>query len=193
MKKMVISAAVLLGLLFLLQLILGQSPSLRNYEFFPDMARSFAYSSQSANPHFANGRTQQPPVPGTIARGLLPLGFGPSEEESIRAGDELSNPFTPSDSEPGTGIDLERGKAVYEVYCRVCHGAGGQGGGPVVLRGYPAPASLLADNARNMQDGQIFHIISLGYRNMPAYGPLIDRTDRWHTIGYLRTLQENQP
>ncbi|MCG8606131.1 cytochrome c [bacterium] len=188
MKKLITVALILVGGLFLLDVILGQDPHRRNLDFSPDMAMSVAYKAESPNPHFANGQTQQNPVSGTIARGFKPLHFGGTVEESVRAGQELANPF----DEP-TARELERGKNMYEIYCQVCHGAGGQGNGPVTRRGYPPPASLLLDNARNMKDGQIFHIITYGYKNMPAYAGQLERDDRWLTIAHVRKLQEPQP
>lgn len=154
----------------------------------PDMVISAAYKSESPNPYFLNGRTQQNPAPGSIARGFKPLNFGASVEESVRAGEELSNPFASQNE-----TDLDRGGKMYQVYCQVCHGAGGEGNGPVTRRGYPPPPSLLLDNARNMKDGQIFHIITNGYKNMPSYGAQIARQDRWLTVSYIRKLQETQP
>ncbi len=64
-----------------------------NYEFLPEMKRSPAYDAFSQNPNFANHRTLQTPVPGTIARGTLPLHFAPTKEDALRAGEQLSNPY----------------------------------------------------------------------------------------------------
>ncbi|MFQ5627575.1 MAG: c-type cytochrome [bacterium] len=188
MRKLIIFAIISIGGMLLLELIFGQSPDKRNFEFSPDMARSVAYKAQSPNPFFASGFTQQAPVESTIARGYLPFRYGASVEESIRAGDELKSPF---DAE--NPADLKRGQHLYQTFCQVCHGAGGAGDGPVARRGFPPPPSLLLDNARNMQDGQIFHIITFGFKNMPAYAAQIERADRWHVIAYIRKLQENQP
>lgn len=185
---MIAATIVIVAGLFLLDLVLGQKTDRRSLEYLPDMARSFAYKAESPNPHFANGQTQQNPVIGTVARGLKPLHFGSSVEESKRAGEELSNPFGGQTSE-----SLDRGKKMYQVYCQPCHGAGGQGDGPVAKRGYPAPPSLLLDNARSMKDGQLFHIITYGYKNMPSYNAQIERPDRWFTVAYVRKLQETQP
>lgn len=44
-----------------------------NYEFLPNMKRSAASNAYSANAVFQDGRTMQTPVPGSIARGDLPL------------------------------------------------------------------------------------------------------------------------
>ncbi len=64
-----------------------------NIEFLPNMVHSPAYHAYAANPVFANGRTLQAPVPGTIPRGDLPLYYTASKEDAVRAGLELKNPF----------------------------------------------------------------------------------------------------
>ena len=64
--------------LLLLQWILGPVSEKRNWEMFPDMARSAAYGSQSSSPYFADGMTQRQPESGTIARGHMPFRFGSS-------------------------------------------------------------------------------------------------------------------
>ncbi len=188
MKKFIVLTIFFVAGLFVLDQILGQDPNRRNLDFSPDMAQSVAHKSESPNPYFVNGQTQQNPVPGTIARGFKPLPFGSSVEESVRAGEQLFYPFDQQDP-----ADLERGKRMYQIYCQVCHGAGGQGDGPVTKRGYPPPPSLLLENARNMKDGQIFHIITNGYKNMPSYRSQIERRERWLTVAYVRKLQEIQP
>lgn len=188
MKRLLVLAVIFVGCLFLLDIILGQDPQRRNLEFLPDMVSSFAYKAESPNPHFASGTTQQNPVPGTIARGFRPLQYGDSVEEGIRAGRELQSPY---DEENPANSEL--GEQLYKTYCQVCHGAGGLGDGPVTRRGYPPPASLLLDNARNMMDGQMFHIISKGYKNMPSYGAQIEHGQRWHIVAYVRQLQASQP
>ncbi|NOY06434.1 MAG: cytochrome c [Chlorobi bacterium] len=190
MKKYVLATVLLggfIGTLFLAAKYLGVEPDRLNYEYFPDMARNFAYKAQSPNPFFRNGRTEQRPVEGAIARGFMPLHYGLSEEEAKRAGRELRNPFK-SDST----ANLERGKRVYEIYCGTCHGAAGDGKGLVVQHGYPAPPSLLLENARAIEDGRMFYIITYGFKNMPAYGSQVAHDDRWYVINFIRQLQENQ-
>ncbi len=118
----------------------------------------------------------------------MPLQFGPSAEEASRAGEELENPYVRGD--PNL---MERGHRVYQTYCQVCHGADGKGSSPVTRRGFPPPPSLLEEQARTMKDGQMFHIVTFGNKNMPAYAGLIDTPDRWLSILYLRTLQKLEP
>lgn len=157
----------------------------RNFEYFPNMARSPRYNGFAPNPNFPDGKTLQQPVPGTIPRGFHPLHFVATQEDAIRAGEELQNPLAPSD-----GRAMQRGESVFANFCQLCHGAGGRGDGPVALRGFPAPPSLLADKARNLKDGQIFHILSLGQGNMPSYAAQVSQEDRWRVILYVRKLQE---
>ena len=182
--KTIITGAVLIVIgLFILERILGQDAGERSYIYFDDMYQSVAFKEQSENPHLAQGVTQQSPPDGTIPRGYTPLHYGIEEEELARAGSELVSPLTDSDIDPGRGQD------VYRIYCQVCHGAGGVGDGPVVSKGYPPPTSLLAQVAQGRSDGEIFHIITYGFKNMPDYAVQVEQDDRWQVIAFIRQLQ----
>lgn len=155
-----------------------------NVEFMPDMVHSAAYESFESNPHFADGKTLREPVAGTIPRGFRPLHYGATPEERIRAGREMKNPFLPAEREA-----LNRGAVVYQNVCVPCHGASGRGDGPVSKKGFPPPASLVADKAIQLQDGEIFHIVTYGQNNMPAYAAQLDPEDRWKVVLHVRSLQ----
>lgn len=161
------------------------SASRPNYEYLPEMAHSPAFKSFTENPNWPDRKTLQAPVPGTLTRDAAPLHYGPSPEEAVRAGRELRNPFSANDP-----AALERGRAVWTAFCQPCHGAGAIGDGPVALRGYPAPPNLLTGKAVQYPDGQIFHIVTYGQRNMPGYAVQIAPEDRWKVILYVRSLQE---
>lgn len=156
-----------------------------NYEFLPEMAHSPRYNAFSPNPHLPGGMTQQPPIPGTIPRGFLPLHYQATPEDALRAGNELKNPFS-----YGDGRALDRGMFVYVNYCQTCHGPLGLGDGTVTQRGFPAPLSLIAPHAVEMKDGQMFHIVTYGQKNMPSHAAQISREDRWRVILYVRSLQK---
>lgn len=155
-----------------------------NLEFLPEMVRSIPYDSFSPNPNFRDGKTLQPPVPGTIPRGFLPLHYEATSQDAERAGEELANPYSPEDP-----AARQRGDVVYTNFCLPCHGATGRGDGPVVFRGFPGPPSLLSERAIAMKEGRIFHVITYGQRNMPPHAPQISREDRWKAILHIRTLQ----
>jgi mono/diheme cytochrome c family protein len=162
-----------------------RDPTRPNLDFFPDMARSVRYNAFSPNPNFADGKTLQRPVPGTIARGFLPLHYEGTPADAARAGEELHNPFSSADPRA-----VERGAAIFANFCLPCHGAAGKGDGPVVFRGYPAPPPLASEHALQLKDGQMFHILTYGQRNMPPYAAQISRDDRWKVILYVRSLQK---
>ncbi len=161
----------------------GDNPARRNFEAMPEMVRTAAYKSFSANPNFADGKTLQLPPEGTIARGVHPLHYTAAPEDAARAGRELHAP-------PASAAGLERGAAVYRIYCQPCHGAAGKGDGPVAMRGFPPPPSLLAEHAVRLAEGQMFHIVTYGQKNMPSYAAQVSQEDRWRVIAYIRSLQQ---
>ena len=163
---------------------LRPQPAQPNREFIPEMVRTPRYNAYSANPNFLDGKTLQTPAAGTIPRGYPPLHFSPTQEDALRAGDVLLSPARLDDTQT-----IARGKVVFSNFCTPCHGATGKGDGLVVQRGYPAPPSLYADNARRIKDGQIFHLLTYGQKNMPAYSSQLSPEDRWNVIAFVRSLQ----
>jgi mono/diheme cytochrome c family protein len=186
MSRTALNTALLLAFLAILGLnwAFRSHPAQPNREFLPEMVRTPRYNAYAANPNFPDGKTLQLPVPGTIPRGLLPLHFAATSEDAIRAGNILQNP-----NQPGDARAIARGAVVFSNFCQPCHGPGGRGDGLVVQRGFPAPPSLSADNARKMKDGQFFHILSFGQKNMPSYAAQIAREDRWNVIAFVRSIQ----
>ena len=185
MKALNVILVLLFVLLLGLNAFLRSDPTVPNQEFLPEMVRTPRFNAFAANPNFPDGKTLRTPEPGTIPRGFLPLHYGTSPEEALRAGNELANPVAASDERA-----LERGARVFANFCVVCHGPAGQGDGPVAFRGYPAPPSLHTERALKMKDGQVFHILTYGQKNMPSYAAQVSREDRWKVILYMRSLQQ---
>lgn len=186
MNRWLLNAGLFLALLLSLGLHrwVSWDPKKRNFEFAPDMARSPRWNTFAERPGASHQPVLQPPVPGTVAVDASLLPFSPGPEEALRAGMELANPISPAD--PRIAL---RGAKLYQTFCQPCHGAGGQGDGPVVFRGFPAPPPLGAERALAMADGQIFHVITFGQQNMPAYGGQIAEEERWLLVHYVRFLQ----
>jgi mono/diheme cytochrome c family protein len=180
----VVLGAVVVISVFLIQSG-GRDLSQTNVEYMPDMAYAISYQSFNVNPVFSDGRTLQSPPDGVVARGRIPLGFGTGESEARRAAQELHSPFDLA--EPGLRQD---GARRFATFCQPCHGATGAGDGLIPQRGYPPPPSLTAAHAREIADGQMFHIISRGQGNMPGHASQIARDDRWGIVAHLRELQE---
>lgn len=124
---------------------------------------------------------RKPPL-GTVAVERTVFAYGPGPEEAKRAGAELVNPYA------ATPENLARGKQVFDTICFVCHGARGEGDGPIIGR-FPNPPSLLAPRAKGLPDGQIFHIITRGQGIMPSHAAQVLAEDRWKAILHVRALQ----
>lgn len=160
-------------------------PERPNLEYFPTMAHSSRYNAFAPNSNFLDDRTLRQPEAGTLPRGFHSIHYEPTPEDAIRAGVELHTPFSASDASA-----LGRGEFVFKTSCQPCHGATGRGDGTVTMRGFPAPPSLLTGKSGQMKDGQLFHILTLGQKNMPSYAAQISAEDRWKAILYVRKLQK---
>lgn len=152
----------------------------------PGMVESVPYDAYDPNAAFRSGQTLQAPPEGTVPLGFAAFPYGPGPEEAARAGRELTNPLAPTEA------DLARGKKVFETVCAVCHGPGGAGDGPIIGR-FPNPPSLLAQRAREMPDGRVFHVITRGQGIMPPHALQVVPRDRWRLVLHLRALQGGAP
>jgi mono/diheme cytochrome c family protein len=84
---------------------------------------------------------------------------------------------------------------VFQTYCKICHGEAGDGKGFLFTSGkYPyPPASLINDKMKAAPDGEIYHVITVGFGIMGAYGTQIRPDDRWKTIMYIRKELQKKP
>lgn len=162
------------------------SPKQPGYEFLPEMVRSVPYDAFAPNPNFKDGKTLQAPPAGTVPRGFMPYPYGGTPEDAVKAGQELKNPV------PFSPEALARGEKVYQYFCLICHGATGQGDGPLIPK-YPNPPSLTGKTLMQYPDGRLYHIITQGSGEMAAYASQIRPEDRWKLVFYLRKLQGLEP
>jgi hypothetical protein len=101
---------------------------------------------------------------------------------------------------PYNEIVLERGKSLFYRFCVPCHNSTGKGDGPVVTEvplqpdeeGFPKPADLTSERAKNLSDGRLFHILSAGQNLMFSYHDKLSDFDKWCVIHYIRKLQGNK-
>lgn len=128
------------------------------------------------------------PVPGTVPA-LHPLGdvpgtYSQTQLDSVAA--LLTNPLR------ATPEVLARGKRVYEANCAVCHGANGEGNGPVVDANtkFPFAPAVNGVATRARSDGYLYAVIDAGRNFMPPYGNRIPHADRWAVVTYVRHLEE---
>jgi mono/diheme cytochrome c family protein len=155
-------------------------------EYMPDMARGPAYKAFAPNSATRSGITLQRPVVGTIARGRHPFHYDVGAAEAERAGLELINPVT------ATASTLAKGKALYQIYCLVCHGAEGKGDGPIASK-IPTPPSYRSTRLLAYPPGRIFHVITKGANKMPAYAAQLTPDERWLVVTYVRAELQGLP
>ena len=160
--------------------------SMKGYDFIPDMVYSQAYDTYSENPNFPDSMTMRVPVKGTVPRGFMPFRYTIDSVSRARAGNELVNPYLPTDD------ILARGKLMFTTFCIGCHGAKGKGDGQLYSSGlYPLkPREISSDVISKLKDGQIYHTITLGFGSMGAHGAQIRSDDRWKLVLYVRELQK---
>jgi mono/diheme cytochrome c family protein len=159
----------------------GASSQRRAYEYMPDMARDPAYKAFAPNAVTRDGLTLQQPVAGTIPRGYHLFHYGAGEEEAIRAGLELQNPYH------ATAQTLEEGKALFQTYCAVCHGKQGKGDGPISGK-IPPPPSYVSDRLMQFPPGRVLHVITMGTGKMPSYAAQLSIEERWKIVTYVHTV-----
>ncbi|MBI3945448.1 MAG: cytochrome c [Armatimonadetes bacterium] len=180
------------GVILLPVVVLGglwgarRDPTQPNWQLPTQMAASPAYRAQTGNPVLAGGGTLQPPVPGTLARGAHAFHYAPTDADRQRAGVELRNPV------PATPRSLKEGKRLYDTFCATCHGATGNGDGPIIPK-FPNPPSFHSEQSRKLRDGEVFHTITLGRKKMASYAAQLSREERWQVVRYIRSLQAARP
>lgn len=159
------------------------------WQYFDDMVKSPAYETYTANPNFADGKTMQPPVEGTVARGEMPYPYIKSDEDRAKAGQTLVNPME------ATSENIERGHEVFKIYCMNCHGEAGDGKGFLFTsKKYPyPPGNLLSPKMRAAPEGEIFHVISVGWGVMGEHGSMLKPHDRWNVAMYIRNVLQKSP
>jgi len=166
-----------------------EQPSLGPYSQEPlrpaPGAVSFASGNFPAAQGLVNlGEAEGEPIPPPVTAMMVIMAMGnPASVPEITG---MVNPV------PSSAESLERGKTVYDRACVPCHGASGDGQGPVTAKGIP-PWSLIAPHVGNYSDGFLYSIIRVGRGLMPGYGHQITHFDRWHVVNYLRSLQGQLP
>lgn len=169
----------------------SNDPKSPGYEYMPDMYRSPSYETNSPNPNFKNGMTSQKPVAGTI-----PVGFTHFPFPSTKEGYEAASADWKMPESMNTPDNLTEGRRLYESYCIHCHGAEGNGDGPVIDRGFPPPPSYSKGKSsrggdmKDLTDGKIYHTIQYGLNLMGSHASQLLPEERWKIIMYVHSLQK---
>lgn len=167
--------------------------------FMPDMYYSDAYEPYSKstadypndkeeNTVYAlnhEGMSSLVPVEGTIPKneiGTLPYEL-PNSNEGYIASMDLVSPLDSSNKKS----DLERGEKLYNQTCIACHGAVGDGQGPIVQSGAYVGVPNYKD--RDITAGSVYHVIMYGRNAMGSYASHFTDADRWRVAEYVMQLK----
>jgi Cytochrome C oxidase, cbb3-type, subunit III len=142
----------------------------RPIEIFPDMDHQPKKKPQTESAFFADGRSDRPPVPGTIPSKV------PVEDPYLVSG-MMGENWGDGIPLPVTEKLLARGKERYTINCAVCHGAAGMGNGITSQYGLAGAANYNSDRLRQIPDGYIYNVIVHGQNTMIGL-PHIQLEDR---------------
>tara|TARA_B100001287_G_scaffold158053_1_gene132862 strand:- start:306 stop:983 length:678 start_codon:yes stop_codon:yes gene_type:complete len=183
----------------------SKNPDSPGYEWVDDMYRSQAIEAyvdyglvgDKVNDTLKRTISARRPVKGTIPYSKnksisatnMPFNYGPSEDERIRAGEEVYLPSHYYKTEVIKKSNINEGKRLYNVFCAHCHGKKGNGDGKVItVGGYPA-APPAYNTLQDRKPGSIFHTITHGKNAMGPHGSQLNKDERWKVTMYVRTMQ----
>ncbi len=118
----------------------------------------------------------------------------PAEAAPVQ-GPALINDNTPGTMPVAVSQDsLQRGQVLFGMHCQLCHGAAGEGNGPVggflVANGGKQPANLTGADIKSLSDNQIFIVITNGFGTMPSIRENVTVEERWDVVNWVRALQK---
>lgn len=128
--------------------------------------RTKPYAASSA---FEDGKSMRDPPLGTLARD--------------------ADPAPP----PITRELLRTGRARFERVCAACHGVAGDGASVVATKMMQrAPPSLHEERLRGFTRERIHTVVTIGYGLMPSLADVLDPSERWAVVAYVKALQLSQ-
>ena len=154
-----------------------------NYQYMPDMYKPVGYETYGEYDIFVNGQEAKLPVEGTIPRGWMPYDYENTPDGMANAKANLENPI------PYTEDNLNEGKALYTIYCAVCHGDKGDGKGILTEREKILGVPSYDDAGRAITEGSVYHVIYYGLNSMGSYAVQTSEEERWKITHYVMNLK----
>jgi len=113
-------------------------------------------------------------------------------ERSIPVEGAVSIPGMGAPENPSASDEASRtrGAELYAIHCQMCHGATGEGNGPITPFLANRPANFTSEVVQSKSDGSFFLSISNGVDGrMPALNENLTVSERWDVVNFLRTLK----
>lgn len=156
-----------------------------NYQYMPNMYEPVPYEPYGAYDIFANEQEAKLPVEGTISRGWKPYEYENSMEGYAAAKANLKNPL------PYTEENLNKGEALFTIYCAICHGDKGDGKGTLVQREKILGIPRYDDAGRAITEGSVYHVMYYGLNAMGSYASQTSIEERWMIDHYVMKLKND--
>jgi mono/diheme cytochrome c family protein len=98
----------------------------------------------------------------------------------------MLSPENPTEADEGS---IARGAELFDIHCKLCHGATAEGNGPIAPFLANKPANLTSPIVQSKSDGSIFLTITNGVEGkMPPLNENLLVHDRWDLVNFIRTL-----
>lgn len=152
-----------------------------NYQYMPNMYESTAYETYAESDAFKNGKEGQLPPDGTIRRGFEVYEYPNTTAGYEAAKASLVSPLKPEEK------DMEKAKALFDVYCAICHGAAGDGKGKLVKQEKFLGVPSYKD--RVITEGSVFHVETYGLNAMGSHANQLSTHERWLVAAYVMELK----
>ncbi|MDO6811409.1 c-type cytochrome [Tenacibaculum soleae] len=150
-------------------------------QYMPDMYVSVPYDVNGADGLNAK-MVNRLPVAGTVSRkGIVAYDIPNTQEGYEKAKAELKNPL------PTTEKSLAKGKELYGIYCATCHGTKGDGNGVLSQRDKFNGIPNYKD--RDLNPGNIYHVIMYGKNLMGSHAAQLKYNERWQVVQYVEKLR----
>src|SRR5690606_86217 len=79
--------------------------------------------------------------------------------------------------------DLNEARALYTIYCAICHGDTGDGKGNLVKREKFLGVPSYAD--RELTEDGIYHVVTHGLNSMGSHKNQMSQNERWMSTAYV--------
>ncbi len=167
----------------MISVISCQNDKKPNYQYMPNMYESVGYEAYGEYSVFPGGMEAMQPAEGSIPRGWMPYDYENSNVGYQLAKDTLKNPIR------YTLENEEKGKALYDIYCAICHGGKGDGKGTLVQREKILGVPSYDDVGRAITEGSIYHVMYYGINSMGSYASQTSEHERWQIVQYVEKLK----